>query len=310
MSLPARKQNPLSLYLVDDSAVVRQTLSSLLSLTPGVEICGEAESVALALAGVTETKPDVILLDLNLPGGTGLDVLQAVRIAVPEAVVIVLTMHSFHDLGSRCLEAGAHHFFEKTGELDPLLKVVAGLAWRKNPEADPQAAGASAEFSRQKARTHEVLFREVTESSVECITVLDLEGHVLWVNQMGHAAMGLSPKAVSARPRWADFFEGVHRRMAQAALATAKQAGLARLAAFCATLDGTPKWWEIVVTSINGDEGKPAKFLVVSRDVTVRRAAVAELGRQLDQLEADAALAEVANPRAVVKARAARRESR
>lgn len=287
MSSAQSKQSTLSVYLVDDSRVVRQSLTDLFSLTPGVEICGTADCVTSALEGVAETKPDVVVLDLNLPGGTGLDVLKAVRTTVPKAVVIVLTMHSFHDLGSRCLEAGAQHFFDKMGDLDPLLKVIAGLAWRKNPKCDSFAVSSPA-VRVQKSQTHEVLFSEAAQRCPECIAGLDGDARLLWINHAGQDAMGLTPGAVASRPRWVEFFDVAHRSAAKTALTTAKTAGVARFSASSGARGGTPKWWDIVVTAILNDSGTAITFLVVSRDVTLRRAAVTQLNRQLDEFETDA----------------------
>lgn len=287
MSSAQSKQSTLSVYLVDDSKVVRQSLTDLFSLTPGVEICGTADCVTSALAGVAETNPDVVVVDLNLPDGTGLDVLKAVRTQVPKAVVIVLTMHSFHDLGSRCLEAGAQHFFEKMGDLEPLLKVIAGLAWRKNPKCDSFVAGSSA-VSLQKTQTHEVLLSEAAQRCPECIAGLDGDARLLWINHAGQGAMGLTPGAVASRPRWVEFFDVAHRCAAKTALTTAKTAGVARFSASSGARSGTPKWWDIGVTAILNDSASAIAFLVVSRDVTFRRAAVAQLNRQLDELETDA----------------------
>src|SRR3984885_308142 len=98
---------PISVLIVDDPALVRQGLRVLLEVQDGIEVAGEAGDGDTALALAAEHAPDVILLDLKLPGPDGLTVLDALKARGSAARVLVLTSATEPALASRALRAGA-----------------------------------------------------------------------------------------------------------------------------------------------------------------------------------------------------------
>jgi len=120
----------LKVLIVEDSTEVRGRLVSLLSEMPGLDVLWVAESVREAREVLQTLQPDVALLDLRLPDGSGLDVLREIRASISaEAFVIVMTAFPAPHLSQACLSAGADLFLDKSGgftELPSILRVLAG----------------------------------------------------------------------------------------------------------------------------------------------------------------------------------------
>ena len=123
-------QTPRStqVFIVDDSAWIRARLAQALALLPGVTLVGEAASAAEAVVGILRTRPDSVLLDLNLMGQTGLDVMRAVRPKAPDIAFVVLTNHSESQYRDACMEAGARYFLDKSQDFDRVPAVIAEIA--------------------------------------------------------------------------------------------------------------------------------------------------------------------------------------
>ena len=116
----------VKLFLVDDSAIIRQRISTLLQDLPQVEIAGQFDTDAAAIQAIAQTPPDVVLLDLEL-GSTntnGLNVLHYASSHFPRIKVIVLTNHCDGLTRSQCLKAGAYLFLDKTLEFDKVPNVL------------------------------------------------------------------------------------------------------------------------------------------------------------------------------------------
>ena len=118
----------LRILLVDDHALVRAGMKSLLHEIEGVEVVAEAADGAEALRLAAELRPDVVLLDIAMKGMNGLDAAARLREQLPLAKVIVLSMHTSEEYVLLALRAGAAGYLIKdsaTAELDLALKAVA-----------------------------------------------------------------------------------------------------------------------------------------------------------------------------------------
>lgn len=104
---------PKSVLIADDVADVRLFLQTLLTLDGYFEVVDEAADGAEALRKCREVRPDVVLLDMNMPGRNGLDVLPEIRAALPAAVIAVFSGFKERTLGERTLQAGADAYLEK-----------------------------------------------------------------------------------------------------------------------------------------------------------------------------------------------------
>ncbi len=111
----------MKVFLVDDSILIRQRLSRMLSNVPGVQVVGESLEPRDAATSILQAKPDVVILDIQLLGGTGMEVLQIVKKTTPSPVVIMVT--NYPEFRTRYLKAGADFFFDKSTEFHriPLL---------------------------------------------------------------------------------------------------------------------------------------------------------------------------------------------
>lgn len=114
----------ITLILVDDQAAVRQGLRMRLQLEPDLKVVGEAGDGHAALALASVKHPDVVLVDLEMPGMDGIATTLALRSAAANSAVVVLSIH--HDVAhrARALSAGASAFVEKTGGIEPLLAAI------------------------------------------------------------------------------------------------------------------------------------------------------------------------------------------
>lgn len=119
--------NANKVFIVDDSPSMRVRLAEILADIDGVSIVGEAGTPLDAVAGIARAQPDCVLLDYQLQGGTGLDVLNSVHPQSPDIVFIVLTNHTIGPYRQACLAAGARYFFDKSSEFDRIREVLSTM---------------------------------------------------------------------------------------------------------------------------------------------------------------------------------------
>jgi DNA-binding NarL/FixJ family response regulator/tRNA A-37 threonylcarbamoyl transferase component Bud32 len=110
--------------LADDHRILRASLAMFLNDSEGIEVVGEADDGTQALEVVGEQRPNVLLLDLNMPGVGGLDILPKIRASWPEIKVLVLTGRDEDAYIIRALRAGAHGYVLKTTSEKDLLQAV------------------------------------------------------------------------------------------------------------------------------------------------------------------------------------------
>jgi len=118
----------LNVFVAEDSAPVRERLIELMDEIAGVTVVGFAQTPADAIARILSTRPDCVVLDYQLLGGTGVDVISVVHPKVPDLVFVVLTNHANPKYRRVCLEAGASWFFDKSTEFRKIKEVIVGLA--------------------------------------------------------------------------------------------------------------------------------------------------------------------------------------
>jgi len=124
LSLQARAMKVL---IADDSEALVQRLTSKLLEITGVEIAGRASNVADAIQAIRQTKPDVLILDIRMPGGSGIDVLEALKEDPFPPIVIVLSNHGDRQYRRKCLQRGARFFFDKSVEFHKVSEVLRTL---------------------------------------------------------------------------------------------------------------------------------------------------------------------------------------
>jgi CheY-like chemotaxis protein len=113
----------LRLLIADDSSIVRERLRNLLIEVPHVEVVGETADVAGTIEAIRTSRPDVVILDINMPGGSGFDVLEMVRLEQLKTAVIVASNLVEPEYQRRALAEGARAFVDKSRD----FMRVAGL---------------------------------------------------------------------------------------------------------------------------------------------------------------------------------------
>ena len=113
--------------LVDHSAIVREHVAALLATLEGVEVVGQASDVATGKSLIQQLRPDVLVLDIGLPGESGINLLKAVRPEIASLVIIMFSMYSDPYCRRVCAEAGADYFFDKALEIEGLVEALRAL---------------------------------------------------------------------------------------------------------------------------------------------------------------------------------------
>lgn len=122
--MEVHEARPLMVFLVDDHEVVRAGIKSLLERDPDIEVVGEAASAAATLPGLEQTRPDVLVLDVRLPDGNGIEICGEVTRRFPKIGTILFT--SLADDASRlaAYDAGARGYLLKRTRTDELLSAI------------------------------------------------------------------------------------------------------------------------------------------------------------------------------------------
>ena len=117
-------QRDEDVFLVDDSQSVRERLKELLEVQGGMRVVGESGTAASAVHDIPRAQPDFVVLDYELPDGTGLDVLHEVHDLVPRTRFIVLTNHASTALRTAFAAAGAWYLLDKSYEFARLVDLI------------------------------------------------------------------------------------------------------------------------------------------------------------------------------------------
>ncbi|HYD94494.1 MAG TPA: response regulator [Noviherbaspirillum sp.] len=120
----------MKVFLVEDSKLILEHLRDMLSACEGVQLAGEADTEQDAMGGIAETRPDLVILDLSLAHGSGLEVLRQTRQSLPATAVVVLSNRVGPQYERRCLALGAERFLDKTRDFGRLRTVVEAFARR------------------------------------------------------------------------------------------------------------------------------------------------------------------------------------
>jgi len=117
----------MRILIADDSAVVRARLISLLADLRGIEVVGQAEDAIEARNLAEKLRPDVAILDLRMPKGSGADVLSDLKKLNPTPKVIMLTNYPHPENRKKCMDRGADYFFDKSNEFQKVVSVLMGM---------------------------------------------------------------------------------------------------------------------------------------------------------------------------------------
>lgn len=117
-------------FIVDDSESIRARIVEMLSRIRNVRLVGEAASAREAVAGILCTRPNAVLLDLNLLGRTGIEVMKTIHPKLPDVAFVVLTNHAEPQYRRAATQAGASYFLDKSSDFDEIPRVLAEISAR------------------------------------------------------------------------------------------------------------------------------------------------------------------------------------
>ncbi|QDL37313.1 response regulator transcription factor [Rhodoferax sediminis] len=183
------QNKPIKVLLVDDHAVVRNGVRLILSAAQDIEVTGEAESAEVAMRLVRQQAFDVALLDIALPGVSGLDLLRRLRAAQPALAVLMLSMYAEEAYAVRALKLGAAGYLTKSHSGDAMIaavrKVAAGGKYISTAVADKLADN----LGGGQMAPHEAL----SDRELEVLNLLVSGQSLVKIGDVLH----LSPKTVS-----------------------------------------------------------------------------------------------------------------
>ncbi len=123
-----KPRSNIRLLLVDDHAVVRLGLRTLLSRDPDIEVVGEAGNMAEAVATAQRLCPDLVLMDVRLPDGSGIDACRDIRASCPQTRILFLTSYADEDAVFATVLAGASGYLLKEISSEALLRAITSVA--------------------------------------------------------------------------------------------------------------------------------------------------------------------------------------
>lgn len=138
--------------LVDDHCLFREGLASIINGQPDMEIVGEAEDGLEALVKAQELKPDLILMDITMPGCDGLEATRRIKEALPDAVIVMLTVHGDEDRLFQAIKNGARGYLLKNIRSQDMLALMRGVL-RGEAAISPALAGLILEEFGRLARS-------------------------------------------------------------------------------------------------------------------------------------------------------------
>ncbi|MEE9399144.1 MAG: response regulator transcription factor [Dehalococcoidales bacterium] len=144
----------IRVLLADDHLILREGIRSLLEKVPDIEMIGEADDGNEAIAKVEQLLPDVVLMDITMPGVNGLEATQQIKRAHPSVKVLILTMHETDQYLSEMLEAGASGYVVKTTTSSELISAIRAVH-QGDVHLYPSIARMLVEDYLQKVRTGE-----------------------------------------------------------------------------------------------------------------------------------------------------------
>lgn len=139
----------IRLMLVDDHALFRKGVASLLAICPDIEVVGEADNGAQAVTRVAELMPDVILMDIQMPGMDGLEATRRIKASHPYVKIVMLTVAEEDRSLFEAIKAGAHGYLLKRMEPEEFLAMLRGISRGEAPISRAMASKILSEFGRR-----------------------------------------------------------------------------------------------------------------------------------------------------------------
>ncbi|HEU5015548.1 MAG TPA: response regulator transcription factor [Roseiflexaceae bacterium] len=211
---------PLTILIADDHPLFRKGLRALLATVPQVQVVGEAASGTAAIQLVEQLQPNLVLMDLQMPGGNGLTAIRQIAAAHPHVHILVVTMFEDDDSVFAAVRAGARGYVLKDMDDDEMTRAILAVGHGEAIFSPAIAARMMTFFANQPAQPT-ALFPDLTESERK---VLRLMAQGL-SNDAIASQLAFSPKTV--RNYISNIFSKLHVADRAQAIVRARDAGLA-----------------------------------------------------------------------------------
>ena len=126
----------MKVLIVEHSAIIQERLKAMLSEVPEVETISQAKDSLEAIELLHKLNPELVIMDIQMPGGSGIDTLREIKKGNRPPSVIVFSSESYPQYRKKCLKAGADFFFDKSTEFDKVAEVLNQLIRIDLPEVD------------------------------------------------------------------------------------------------------------------------------------------------------------------------------
>jgi DNA-binding NarL/FixJ family response regulator len=156
--------NSIRVLVADDHSLVRAGIRLLIEEIEGVRVVGEAGNGEEALRLIEKLRPEVVLLDVKMPGPSGFEVLKKTSEEFPDVRVIILTVHQTEEYATHAFRSGASGYLPKTAasnELETAIRTVAGGGTYVSPELETKAFRVMKAPSPKSGRTHDLTPRQL-----------------------------------------------------------------------------------------------------------------------------------------------------
>ncbi len=114
----------MKVLIADDSSIMRRRLTQMINELNFVDDLFEAHDFDQTIKGLSDIRPHVLILDIRMPGGSGIDVLKTIKFETRPQVVIVFTNYAYTQYFEKCMKLGADYFFDKSADIEKLVEVV------------------------------------------------------------------------------------------------------------------------------------------------------------------------------------------
>jgi DNA-binding NarL/FixJ family response regulator len=163
---------PLNILIADDHPLFRKGMTALLETMPGIQVVGEAASGREAVELAASLKPDVVLMDLQMPDGNGLSATREITRAQPDIRILVITLFEDDDSIFAALKAGARGYILKDADEDEMMRAIRSAGEGEAIFSPPVAARLIDFFTENSHHEPAAAFPELTDREREILSLI------------------------------------------------------------------------------------------------------------------------------------------
>ena len=172
MARKATTQHARKVFIVDDHPVFRDGVVRIVSRIPDVVVCGEADNALQAFDSIAKLNPDLVLMDINLPGKSGLELLQDIHAMNPELPVLVISMHDEQLYAERVLRAGARGYIMKNAGPDKMRGAITKVLDGQVYASEKTAASILDALTRPRSVASTSVLSKLTDRELEILRLI------------------------------------------------------------------------------------------------------------------------------------------